>query len=83
MSSPEALISAICVAAYLISVLMFAGIFLGGLAKKIARYRGLRRRSRQFRCGNCRYFTSEPLLKCTVHPIEALTQAATDCQDYE
>ncbi|MEO0826545.1 MAG: hypothetical protein AAFY20_26120 [Cyanobacteria bacterium J06639_14] len=79
----QALISTVCVAAYLISVLVFAGIFIGGLFRKVARSRALQYRSRQFHCGNCQYFTGEPLLKCAVHPVEALTEAALDCRDFE
>ncbi|UBF30590.1 hypothetical protein K9N68_36050 (plasmid) [Kovacikia minuta CCNUW1] len=34
-------------------------------------------------CRSCRYFTNNAYLKCTVHPTIAMTQAATDCSDYQ
>lgn len=33
-------------------------------------------------CANCRYFTGDYRLKCTVQPHVALSEAAIDCPDY-
>ncbi|MES1024631.1 hypothetical protein ABN584_17205 [Gloeocapsa sp. BRSZ] len=33
-------------------------------------------------CSNCRYFSSNPYLKCAVNPKIALTQEAIDCTEY-
>jgi len=37
----------------------------------------------QIPCANCRYFTGDYHLKCTVHPGRALSEEAIDCQDFE
>jgi hypothetical protein len=34
-------------------------------------------------CANCRFFTNTPVLKCPVHPSNALSELAIDCPDYE
>lgn len=39
-------------------------------------------RLHQIPCANCQYFTENYVLKCTVHPSEALTESAVNCQDY-
>jgi hypothetical protein len=36
----------------------------------------------QIPCSHCRFSTDNHQLKCTVHPAIAMTEAATDCQDY-
>ncbi len=36
----------------------------------------------QIPCANCQYFTSDHLLKCTVHPTFALTEEAINCFDF-
>ncbi len=33
-------------------------------------------------CTNCRFFTNDYRLKCTVHPHSANTEKAIDCSDY-
>jgi hypothetical protein len=33
-------------------------------------------------CHRCQYFSSNPHLKCTVHPVTVLTEKAIDCADY-
>lgn len=37
----------------------------------------------QIPCSRCAYFTGDYRLKCTVHPSQALTEEAIDCQDFE
>ena len=34
-------------------------------------------------CDRCVFFTEDYRLKCTVRPIEALTEDAIDCRDFE
>ncbi|MUL39251.1 hypothetical protein [Gloeocapsopsis dulcis] len=33
-------------------------------------------------CSNCRFFSSNPYLKCAVNPTIALTEEAINCTDY-
>jgi hypothetical protein len=37
----------------------------------------------QIPCSHCQFFTANYQLKCTVHPIEALTEEAIHCPDYD
>ncbi|MCY7391699.1 MAG: hypothetical protein LH647_09490 [Leptolyngbyaceae cyanobacterium CAN_BIN12] len=37
----------------------------------------------QIPCSNCRFFTSNYQLKCTVHPSNALTEEAINCPDFD
>lgn len=34
-------------------------------------------------CSRCVFFTGDYVLKCTVHPSEALTEQAIHCPDFE
>jgi hypothetical protein len=34
-------------------------------------------------CANCQFFTGDYRLKCTVNPMDALTESALDCRDYQ
>ncbi|MGD1907143.1 MAG: hypothetical protein ACFB0C_14255 [Leptolyngbyaceae cyanobacterium] len=54
------------------------------LAVSLALEDGLKRlrRLHQIPCHRCQYYTGSPYLKCPVHPIEALSEAAIDCRDY-
>jgi hypothetical protein len=36
----------------------------------------------QIPCPNCQFFTGDYNLKCTVHPMSALSEDAIDCVDY-
>ncbi|NCJ07286.1 hypothetical protein GS597_12370 [Synechococcales cyanobacterium C] len=40
------------------------------------------KRLHQIPCSHCRFFTGNYLLKCSVHPQTALSEAAIHCQDY-
>ncbi len=40
-------------------------------------------RMHQIPCSKCRFFTENYQLKCTIHPTNALTEAAIDCPDYQ
>ena len=83
MISFQNLVSIFCIALYLISIIVFVVAFLINLVKELNQHHSIQRRSRQFPCGKCCYFTGEPLLKCAVHPVEALTNEAMNCQDFE
>lgn len=37
----------------------------------------------QIPCPDCMYFTGDYRLKCPVHPIEALSEEALNCKDFE
>ncbi|RMF66737.1 MAG: hypothetical protein D6742_09235 [Cyanobacteria bacterium J069] len=41
------------------------------------------RQMHQVPCPECRFFTGDYHLKCTVHPDRALSEAAANCADYE
>lgn len=41
------------------------------------------RRLHQIPCTRCAFFTRDYRLKCTVHPVKALTEEAINCPDYE
>lgn len=34
-------------------------------------------------CHNCRFYSGDPYLKCTVHPHHALTESAIHCPDFK
>ena len=36
----------------------------------------------QIQCYGCHYFSSNPYLKCSLHPDNVLTDRAVDCRDY-
>ena len=40
------------------------------------------KRLHQIPCSNCRFFTNDFRLKCTLHPIDALTEEAINCSDF-
>lgn len=40
------------------------------------------KRLHQIKCVDCRYFTNDFRLKCTVHPTDALTEEAINCSDF-
>ncbi len=33
-------------------------------------------------CYRCQYFSNNTYLQCTVHPVTALTEQASDCRDF-
>ena len=41
------------------------------------------KRLHQIPCDRCAFFTGDYRLKCTVRPIDALTENAIDCRDFE
>ncbi|MBF2072652.1 MAG: hypothetical protein IGS50_02655 [Synechococcales cyanobacterium C42_A2020_086] len=40
-------------------------------------------RMHQIPCSNCKFFTGNYHLKCTLHPQAALSEAAIGCPDYQ
>lgn len=40
-------------------------------------------RLHQIPCAGCAFFTRDYRLKCTVHPVKALSEEAINCLDYE
>lgn len=61
-----------------------AGLVFSRLPKVLReRWFNSNRCTSQIPCRNCRYFTSNPYLKCAVHPDTAATDAAIDCADYQ
>ncbi|MBD2325410.1 hypothetical protein [Alkalinema sp. FACHB-956] len=40
------------------------------------------KRLHQIPCSTCRYFTGDYNLKCTIHPVIALSESAIGCRDY-
>jgi hypothetical protein len=40
-------------------------------------------RMHQVPCAHCQFFTGEYRLKCTIHPLDALSEAAIGCPDYQ
>lgn len=40
------------------------------------------KRMHQIPCANCQFFTGDYNLKCTVHPMSALSEDAIECPDY-
>ena len=41
------------------------------------------RRLHQVPCFRCRYYTGSPYLKCPLRPVDAASEAALHCTDYE
>jgi hypothetical protein len=41
------------------------------------------KRMHEIPCANCQFFTRNYLLKCPVHPSNALSEAAIHCPDYK
>lgn len=41
------------------------------------------RQMHQIPCSECQYFSGNYLLKCPLHPKEALSEAAIGCRDFE
>ena len=41
------------------------------------------RQMHQIPCAECQYFSGSYLLKCPLHPKEALSEAAIGCRDFE
>lgn len=60
-------------------VLVFVGSLYLAVRDGIARLRRLH----QIPCSRCAFFTGDYRLKCTVHPLTALSEEAIGCRDFE
>ncbi len=60
-------------------VILLAWSLLAALRDAIARGQKMH----QIPCANCQFFTHDYHLKCTVHPAQALSEAAINCGDFE
>lgn len=66
-----------CVIAWALLAIFLSSIWVAA-RDGIARMKRLHR----IPCSRCQFFTGEYTLKCTVHPISALTEEAIDCSDF-
>jgi hypothetical protein len=68
-------------------------VFLSTIGLTISRLVRVRRRKNRYHssyapslgkrsCQRCQYFSSNPYLKCAIHPATVMTEAANDCNDY-
>lgn len=66
-------------------VLAWTIVFLTGWNLWAALRDGVTRARQMHRipCSECRFFTGDYHLKCTVHPDSALSEEAINCSDYE
>lgn len=72
--APELLLSPI------IFLAMIGGIFFYKL--KLLKQASSLKTIPETRCQNCRFFSNNHYLKCTVHPYTVLTEEAINCPDY-
>ncbi|TVP69771.1 MAG: hypothetical protein EA342_02765 [Leptolyngbya sp. LCM1.Bin17] len=79
MSTSETVLAVLVPAAIWVTVLAFTLAMLFALDDGIRRLRRLH----QIPCYRCRFYTGSPYLKCPVHPIDAGSEVAITCQDYE
>ena len=65
-------------------VLAWATLGFGAWSVWAALRDGVRRAQRmhQIPCSQCQYFSGNYLLKCPIHPREALSEAAIGCRDF-
>lgn len=66
-------------------VVAWATLAFGAWSVWAAMRDGVRRAKQmhQIPCSDCRYFSGNYLLKCPLHPKEALSEAAIGCRDFE
>lgn len=64
---------------------IWAVVLIFVLAVLLAVNDGVKRLQRlhQVPCFRCQYYTNSPYLKCPVHPLNAGSEAALCCTDYE
>lgn len=79
----NAVIKPLAFPAYCICTLTLIALFLWSICK--ATKDGIERLQRlhQIPCAGCAFFTGDYRLKCTVHPVKALSEEALGCLDYE
>ncbi|MGD1928497.1 MAG: hypothetical protein ACFB12_06280 [Leptolyngbyaceae cyanobacterium] len=66
-------------------VIAWATLIAGSWSVWAAMRDGVKRAQRmhQIPCADCQYFSGSYLLKCPLHPKEALSEAAIACRDFE
>jgi hypothetical protein len=66
---------------------LFAWILMGLICWSVATFLrdtfGKAQQMHQIPCSDCRFFTDDYRLKCTVHPTIALSEAAIQCPDFQ
>ncbi|MGK7891183.1 MAG: hypothetical protein AB4042_17780 [Leptolyngbyaceae cyanobacterium] len=77
-----ALIQPILVPLCCLTAWLLLAIACWGLWSALHRGIAQARRMHQIPCSNCQFFTGNYLLKCTVRPDIALSEAAISCSDY-
>jgi len=58
-------------------------LFISSLVNPLLAAFAQAKRMHQIPCSNCRYFSGNYILKCTIRPIEANTEEAIGCLDYQ
>lgn len=71
------------VALELICVWSFVTLSIWSILKNSSKCVNNLKRLHQIPCSNCAFFTNDYRLKCTVHPLKALSEEAIGCQDFE
>lgn len=61
----------------------FTALLLWNLVVTVRRSVESVRKLHSIPCAGCRYATCDYRLKCSVHPIEAFSEQAISCQDFE
>ena len=61
----------------------FTALLLWNLAVTVRRSAASVRKLHSIPCASCRYATGDYRLKCSVCPIEAFSEQAIGCQDFE
>lgn len=60
-------------------IISLLATFLSGIKQTVARAKQMH----QIPCYNCKFFTNDYRLKCTVNPTIANTEKAIECFDYQ
>jgi hypothetical protein len=60
----------------------FVSILLLGIAEFVRDVWSRSQRLHQIPCADCQYYAGQPVLKCTLHPHNALSEAAIHCPDF-
>ncbi len=61
----------------------FTALLLWNLVVTVRRSAASVRRLHSIPCAGCQYATRDYRLKCSVHPIEAFSEQAINCHDFE
>lgn len=61
----------------------FTALLLWNLVVAVRRSAASVRKLHSIPCAGCQYATRDYRLKCSVHPVEAFSEQAIDCRDFE